>query len=226
MELPLVLSGLGHNGELVVSIFIGIAFGFSLERAGFGRANHLVSIFYGRDFRVLRVMFTAILTAMMGLYFLDAFGVMPLSNIGLLPSFIVPALVGGLILGVGFVVGGYCPGTSIVAVASGKLDGLLFLMGIFLGTTGVAVAYDSLKNFHNTTKIGTVLLHELFGVSSGVMVLLVAIAAVGTFYGAGLIERRVNARVVVKQSAVAGQGLVKVESANSVAANTLQKGAA
>jgi uncharacterized membrane protein YedE/YeeE len=200
MELPFVLSGLTHGGEMVMSVLIGLGFGFALERAGFGDARNLTSIFYGRDFRVMRVMFPAIITAMLGLYFLDLFGIMPISNIGLLPSYVMPQVVGGLLLGAGFVIGGYCPGTSIVAMVSGRWDGLVFLVGIFIGSVGFNVAYDSFQAFHYSTSLGRVLLHESLGLPSGVLVFIISAFAVGALYAVGIIENRVNAAVAAKAS--------------------------
>ena len=192
MEGPLVLStNMSHATQMVIALFIGIGFGFSLERGGFGRADNMASIFYGRDFRVMRVMFSAILTAMLGLYFLDLIGFMPIANIGLLPTYLLPQFVGGLLLGAGFIIGGYCPGTSIVATMSGKIDALFFLGGIFLGGLLTIVAYDWIAAFHQTTSMGRVLLHEYFGISSGLMVLLVMLFAIGAFYATSHIEARV-----------------------------------
>jgi len=189
MEAPLVLSlDMSHGAQLVSAVVVGLGFGFVLERAGFGRADNMASIFYGRDFRVMRVMFTAIVTAMVGLYFLDLLGVMPLSNIGLLPTYLWPQLVGGLLLGFGFIIGGYCPGTSVVATFSGKLDGLLFVVGLFVGGLGFTVAYDVFAGFHGSTSLGRILLHEYFGIPSAVMVVLVAGFAVGALYAVTRIE--------------------------------------
>lgn len=196
MEWPLVLvTDMSHSAQMVVAVLVGIGFGFSLERAGFGRADNLASIFYGRDFRVMRVMFTAIVTAMLGLYFLDLIGVMPISNIGLLPTYLVPQLVGGLLLGVGFIVGGYCPGTSIVASVSGKIDAWFFVGGIFLGGLLFTMSYDVFAGFHSSTFMGRVLLHEYFGLPSAAMVLGVTLFAAGALYGVTRIEALVLARL-------------------------------
>jgi hypothetical protein len=195
----MVLSGrFDHTAEMVVAVIIGIGFGFSLERAGFGHAKNLTSIFYGRDFRVMRVMFTAILVAMVGLYTLDLAGVMPISNIGLLPTYVGPQLVGGLLLGAGFIIGGYCPGTSIVATMSGKIDALLFVGGIFLGVVAFDLAYPALAAWHQSGAMGRILLHELFGLSSAVMVPLVVVFAVGALFAVGRIERAVRARLTAR----------------------------
>jgi hypothetical protein len=183
---------MSHGAELVIALLVGAGFGFVLERAGFGRADNLAAIFYGRDFRVLRVMFTAIVTGMLGLYFLDLLGILPLSSIGILPTYLLPQLVGGLLLGAGFIVGGYCPGTSLVAAVSGKLDALVFVLGILIGSTGFGVSYDWLAGFHGSTSYGRVLLHEALRVPSAVIVPAIAAFAALAFIIAGRVERWVN----------------------------------
>jgi uncharacterized protein len=189
--LSLVLK-FSHPADMMVALLVGLGFGFVLERAGFGRADNLTAIFYGRDFRVLRVMFTAIITGMIGLYFLDLTGILPIGNIGLIDTYLVPQLVGGLVFGVGFIVGGYCPGTSLVAAASGKADGLLFIVGLVIGSAVFTLGFDNLSAFQNATAMGRVLLHEFFGLPSGVMVFAVSVFAVGAFWAVGKIEALVN----------------------------------
>ncbi len=193
MDGPLsIVMNFSHSTEMTASLLVGLGFGFVLERAGFGRADNLAAIFYGRDFRVLRVMFTAIVTGMIGLYFLDFFGVLPVHTIGILDTYIWPQLVGGLLLGGGFIIGGYCPGTSIVAFVSGKIDGLLFVLGIGVGSFLFTVNYDGLKAFHNSSYMGRLLIGEYFGLPSGVVVFLVALMAIGAFFAVGKVEALVN----------------------------------
>ncbi|MFN8093548.1 MAG: YeeE/YedE thiosulfate transporter family protein [Vicinamibacteria bacterium] len=129
----------------MVAFLIGIGFGFFLERAGFGSARKLVSQFYLDDLSVFKVMFTAIVTAMLGVTYLAWTGVLDLSLVYLVPTYRVAQVVGGLLLGVGFVVGGYCPGTSIVSTATGKIDGLVFVLGFpaAAGTLAFAVSFPS-----------------------------------------------------------------------------------
>lgn len=195
MEGPLsVVLKLSHPAEMIVSVLVGMGFGFVLERAGFGRADRLAAVFYGRDFRVLRVMFTAIVTAMIGLYFFDVFGVLPLASIGILDTYLWPQLVGGVLLGFGFIIGGYCPGTSVVAAVGGKVDAVLFLGGLLLGSSLFTLAYPDVAAFASSGARGRLLLHEVFGVSSGVMVLGVALFAVAAFWAVSKIERAVRAR--------------------------------
>lgn len=193
MEGPFALAlNMGHGADAVAGVLCGVGFGFALERGGFGRSDNLAAIFYGRDFRVMRVMFSAIVTAMIGLYVLDLVGFMPISNIGILPTFLLPQLVGGLLLGAGFIIGGYCPGTSLVGVVSGKIDAVLFVSGIFAGSFAFILSYDAFASFEQKTAWGPVLLHEYFHVPSGVMVLLVSLFAVGAFWATGRIEAAVR----------------------------------
>lgn len=100
----------GFFGELTsffLALLIGIAFGYLLEKAGFGSAKKLVSQFYFEDFTVLKVMFTAIVVNMVGLLYLGWIGWLDLSKIYITTTYLWPQLTGGLILGVGFAVGGY-----------------------------------------------------------------------------------------------------------------------
>lgn len=181
--------------EMILAVLVGMGFGFALERAGFGRSDNLAAIFYGRDFRVLRVMFTAIVTAMVGLYLLDLAGALPISSIGVLDTYLGGQLVGGLLVGFGFIVGGWCPGTSIVGVVSGKIDALLFMGGLVAGSALFALGFDSLRPVQDSGARGRVLLHAYLHVPSGVMVFAVALFAVGCFWAVGRIERAVKASV-------------------------------
>lgn len=186
--------GFGHSTEMVIALLVGTGFGFALERAGFGRSDILASIFYGRDFRVMRVMFTAIVTAMMGLYFFDLVGIMPLESIGILDTYLLPQFLGGLLVGAGFIVGGYCPGTSIVGTMSGKKDAMLFVLGIPLGSMVFTLSYESLAGLHKTGAMGRVILSEFFDVPSGIVVFAVTLFAVGALFAVSKIEALVNGK--------------------------------
>jgi hypothetical protein len=201
MEGPLSqVLGLGFSTEMMLSVLIGMGFGFVLERAGFGRSDNLAAIFYGRDFRVMRVMFTAIVTAMLGLFFLDVLRILPLSSVGVLDTYLWAQLAGGLLFGAGFIIGGWCPGTSIVGLVSGKVDAALFIFGLVVGSTMFTLGYETLAPLQNAGARGPLLLHDVFGVSSGVMVFAVAIFAVGAFWAVGRIEGAVRAHAASRRS--------------------------
>lgn len=184
----------GDNVGLVMAFVLGIGFGFALERAGFGSGRKLAAQFYLSDMTVFKVMFTAIVTAMVGVYYLSALGIVDLSLVYLTPTYLVPQIVGGLILGVGFVVGGYCPGTSCVAASTGKYDALAYLGGILAGSFLFAEAYPLVGDFYYATAMGSITLPQQFHMSYGLLVLAVILMAVGGFAGATWVERWIATR--------------------------------
>ena len=97
----------GFGTGLVIAFIIGILFGFTLERAGFGSSRKLALQFYFRDMTVLKVMFTAIVVAMVGILFLNLADILDISRIYLNPTYLIPQVLGGVIMGAGFVIGGY-----------------------------------------------------------------------------------------------------------------------
>jgi hypothetical protein len=180
--------------SLVVAFAIGIGFGFALERGGFGSARILASQFYFTDMRVLKVMFSAIVTAMLGVFFLVAFGWLDLSLVYYTDTNMIPQVVGGLILGIGFVVGGYCPGTSCVAAVTGRIDGVVYLIGVMAGIFVFGEIFPLIENFYFSTDMGRVFLPDYIGLSYGMVVFLVVLMAVGTFAAAEWGERKMAAK--------------------------------
>lgn len=178
--------------SLAAAVAIGVAFGFVLERAGFGRAQVLVAQFYGTRMTVYRAMFTAVVVAGIGTSLLSAAGVLDLKAVTInYPTYLWPMIVGGLLVGAGFVISGYCPGTSVVAAASGKLDGAVTILGVVLGTVAYAELQPALGGFHESGKLGAVFLYDLLHLPPLALALAVAVVAVLTFKGAGLIEQAV-----------------------------------
>jgi uncharacterized membrane protein YedE/YeeE len=169
---------------------IGFFFGFALERAGFGDPKKLTAIFYFRDFAVLKVMFTAIVVCILGLLYLSIFGWIDLNRVYILPTYIWPQIVGGLVLGVGFVMGGYCPTTSVVASVSGKLDGLIFILGMIGGSFLFAEVFPLLQGFYSAGKMGVIRLPDVLKINSGAIALLVCFMAIGAFWMVEKVEQK------------------------------------
>ena len=184
----------GDETALIVAFVIGIGFGFFLERAGFGSAKKLVSQFYLNDLAVFKVMFTAIVTAMLGVFYLAWVGVLDLSLVYLTPTNLGPQIVGGLLLGFGFVIGGYCPGTSMVALATGKLDAWIFVLGVAAGVLAIGEAFPLIKPFYESGDLGRLTLPQVLHLPYGVVGFLVVLLALGGFVGAEWVERRFAAR--------------------------------
>ena len=191
MTLPLYAYELISDSQgLLVALGLGFGFGWFLERAGFGSSCRLCAQFYLYDMTVLKVMFTAIVTAMVGLWGFAAAGLLDLSLVYLTPTSIGAQLVGGLLLGAGFIIGGFCPGTSVTAAATGSGDGVAFLGGFVAGLLLYAVAFSGLEVWANANSIGPLTLPEAFGVPYGWMVLALAVMAALMFAGAEWAERR------------------------------------
>lgn len=191
MHAPFYQYGLfGNETALLLAIVVGVGFGFFLEQAGFGSSVKLAQQFYFRDLTVFKVMFTAIITAMLGLFWLSWFGLIDLLLVRVLPTFLIPQTVGGIIFGIGFVMGGYCPGTCCVASVTGKMDGWVHLLGMFAGIFLFAEIFPYIEEWYSSTPMGEITLSEQFGLPHGTMVLIIVSVALAGFYGAEKLEAR------------------------------------
>lgn len=189
---PFVPDIITNEMNLVVAFLLGIAFGAVLEQAGFSSSRRLAGLFYGYDFTVLRVFFTAAITAMLGVIFLGYFGYLDTDIIYVNPMFLGPAIVGGAIMGVGFILGGYCPGTSIVAASIGKKDGIAFVAGGILGVFVFGELFPLYDGFYASGALGPIKVFDSLGMSQGTFVLLLILVAVGAFTATTWIEKRIN----------------------------------
>lgn len=181
-ELPLYPTGaIGDQGAFLANFFLGLAFGFFLERAGFGSSRKLANVFYFRDWAVLRVMFTAIVVAMLGLLYFGGLGWMEAEAINTGPTILGAQIVGGLLLGIGFIVGGWCPGTSVVGAASGKVDALVYIGGLVFGSALFGLGYDWLKPLYHWGEMGVQTLPGYLGLQPGVVAALVVLMALAAF---------------------------------------------
>ena len=191
---PLVPDVIGNELNFVIALFIGIAFGFILEQAGFSTSKKLVGLFYGYDFTVLRVFFTAGVTAMLGVVALGHFGLLDISIIYINPTFLWSAIIGGFIMGLGFVVGGFCPGTSFCAAAIGKIDAMFFIVGSFFGVLIFAEGYPIFENLYKAEYWGYARIFDTVGMSQGLFAFLLVFVAVGAFWVTTLIENKVTGK--------------------------------
>ena len=189
---PLVPEFIGNELNFIVAFFIGIAFGFILEQAGFSTSKKLVGLFYGYDFTVLRVFFTAGVTAMIGVIVFEHFGLLDISLVYVNPTFLWSAIVGGLIMGLGFVLGGFCPGTSICAAAIGKIDAMIFIAGSLIGVLFFAEGYPLFEGFYKSASWGNPKLFETLGMSQSLFAFLLTFIAVTVFWITSIIENKVN----------------------------------
>jgi hypothetical protein len=188
---PLVTNGIiSENTNLFLAFIIGIGFGFVLEHSGFSSSRKLAGIFYGYDAVVLKVFFTGAITCMIGLLFFSLFGWVDLSLVYVNPTYLTSAIVGGIIMGAGFIIGGYCPGTSFCGASIGKIDGMIFVGGLFIGVLLFGLGYKLWEGLYMAKFLGSPKVSTVLGLSDGIFALLLILAALGMFWVAELAEKK------------------------------------
>jgi uncharacterized membrane protein YedE/YeeE len=193
--LPLPLSA-DSTAALAVAFGVGLGFGWFLERAGLGSAPKLMGQFHLTDLAVFKVMFSAIVTAMLGLFWLSRFGVVDLARVYVPETFVAPQIVGGLVFGAGMALAGLCPGTSCVAAATGRGDGAGVVVGFFAGLLASALAVPAMARFYASGARGSFTLDAALDVDAGTMLLVVVAVAVAGFVVAEHIEQFMTRRRV------------------------------
>jgi len=169
--------------NLLIASIIGFGFGFLLEASGFTNTRKLAGVFYGYDATVIKVFFTAALTALLGLFFLHYMGWIDITLTFFPKTFWIPTLVGGAIMGLGFIIGGFCPGTSLSAAATGKVDAIVFIGGVMIGIFGFIFSYETLwETLRNSGKMGKINITEWIGIKEGLFIFLFVVIAIITFY--------------------------------------------
>ncbi len=186
--------------NLFIAIFIGIGFGIGLEAGGFTNTRKLAGVFYGYDFVVLKVFFTAALTGAIGLFLMDSYGLIDINLTFYPKTFWIPTLIAGIVMGLGFILGGFCPGTSICAASTGKIDGIAFVGGVFIGIFGYAFTYESLfQNLRSKGGLGKANIAEKLGMSNELFIFIVLIIAIIAFIVVDKIQKRVNEKKPVEK---------------------------
>jgi uncharacterized protein len=159
-----------NNQPLLWGLIFGIIFGFLLQKGGVTKYDVIVGQLLLEDFTVLKVMLSAVLTGMIGLYALKALGLVELKPKS---GSAGKNIIGGLIFGVGFAVLGYCPGTIAGAIGNGYLDALTGgLLGIIGGAAIFAAFYPQLnRKLLKLGDFGDLTLPKLFKVNDWVIVI-------------------------------------------------------
>ncbi len=190
---PLIpLNVIDPSWNNVIALIVGIAFGFILESSGFSSSRKLAGVFYGYDFVVLKVFFTAAITAAVGLYYFAYMGWVDMSFVYINPTYVSSAVVGGVIMGLGFIMGGYCPGTSYCAAAIGKIDAIVFSTAMLVGILIFSEFYPMLESFYNANFLGNITVFETLGMTAGWFLLILIVIALGAFYVTSLIQEKVK----------------------------------
>jgi len=212
LDLLLVPSA-AHPWTYLIFGLIGFAFGFTLEMSGFGDSRKLAAQFYFTDMTVLKVMFTAIAIAMVLLFATVGLGVLNFGQVWVNPTYISSGIAGGLIMGVGFIIGGFCPTTSLASASTGKIDGMFFMLGGFFGAFLFGETEQFFTNWYNNSGYyGRITLDQVFGVPTGWVVLGIVLMALFMFWGAEQLERIIGKKDQSKEPKlhVAGAGVLLV----------------
>lgn len=176
----------------VIAVLLGMGFGFALESSGFSSSRKIMGTFFGYDFVVLKVFFTAAITAMTGIIYFDYLGLMDASLLYINPYYVYSAILGGVIMGAGFSLGGFCPGTSFTGLAIGKIDALMFSIGLFIGIFLFSEMYSLFEGVFNSHNMGGSFIYDLIGIKQTVFAALMIFAALAMFVGATWVEKKVK----------------------------------
>jgi uncharacterized protein len=147
--------------QLALGLFMGICFGFLLQKGGVTHYEVIMGQLTLRDWTVVKVMLSAVVTGMIGIYLLRIPGLVRLHKKS---GSVGSTVIGGLIFGVGFALLGYYPGTVAGAVGQGALDALLGgVLGMLVGTGIYAALYDRLEgSILHIGEFGKITLPQLF----------------------------------------------------------------
>lgn len=188
---PLYVNGIiSDNTNLLLAFIIGIGFGFVLEQSGFSSSRKLAGVFYGYDAVVLKVFFTAAITAMLGLLFFSLFGWIDLNYVYVNPTYLTSAILGGIIMGAGFILGGFCPGTSFCGASIGKIDAFVFIAGLFIGVFVWGIGYKLWDKVYMAKFLGSPKVSQVLGLKDGLFAFLLILAALAMFWVAEWAEKR------------------------------------
>ena len=188
---PLIPNGLiPVEWDSIIAILIGIVFGFVLEASGFSSSRKLAGVFYGYDFAVLKVFFTAALVAVIGMYYMDYLGYVDISQMYVHPTYLWGAIIGGVIMGIGFVAGGFCPGTSLCAVAIGKIDAIVYVFGIMVGIFIFSELFVLFEPIYNGYFLGNITLVDTLGVNPYWFIFIFTLIAIVSFVISDIIRKR------------------------------------
>jgi hypothetical protein len=176
----------------IIAILIGIVFGFVLEASGFSSSRKLAGVFYGYDFAVLKVFFTAAVVSVIGIYYMDYLGYLDITQLYVHPTYLWAAIIGGAIMGVGFVAGGFCPGTSLCAVAIGKLDAWVYVGGILIGIFMFSELYTFIEPIYEGYFLGNITLIDSFNWNPYWFIFIFAIIAIVAFVVSDIVRKKIK----------------------------------
>jgi hypothetical protein len=185
--------------NILTAFLIGTGFGFALEQAGFSSSRKLAGMFYGYDTTVIKVFFTAAIVALLGSQVMSYLGLLNLNQVYVNEFYVTASIVGGVIMGAGFIMGGFCPGTGLCAMSIGKIDAIVFIAGGLVGAFLFAETYPYIQKMANANFKGPVKINEALGLSPGLFTLLMIVTAAVMFWIAELAEKKFARPEITKE---------------------------
>ncbi len=183
--------GWSHGTLLIFAVIIGFFFGYALYRSGFYSAKKLAGVFYLYDFAVYKVIFFAIVVASLLLWFFSSIGLLKFELLSFHPSYLWSAAIGGFIFGIGFSIGGFCPGTSLVSAVTGSFDAIAFFVGVYLGIAIWDLGYPFIfKGLNHLGKIEAKTMMELWGIPYIILIAIAIVIVIVTFPLVDKIEKK------------------------------------
>ena len=128
--------------EQAIGLVTGLLFGFFLQKGEVLRFERQIGFMLLKDMTIIKFMMTAVLVGMVGIYACHAAGLISLS---VKATNLAAIAVGGLLFGIGWAIAGYCPGTSVGALAEGRIHALWAILGMLTGAALYAEAYPLMK---------------------------------------------------------------------------------
>jgi hypothetical protein len=211
-----------YDSGAAAGLFAGVLFGFALESAGFSSPRKLTAQFRLSDWSVIKVMFTAVVVCAIGLYLAEMVGLVASNGLFVPTVYLGAIALGGLMIGAGFAMGGYCPGTAAVALASGRVDAIAFILGMVAGTAVFAALFEPLKGFYLSGQgpQGQTLM-DLTGLPEWLILLALVGAAFGAFKAGNHFEKKFGGPLTAEQ-VVNGTGETIPEQTQSVPMETVK----
>jgi hypothetical protein len=183
---------IGKYGTYVIYLLIGVSFGAVLEMSGFGISTKLTGQFYLKDQTVFKGMFSGVIVAMVLTFGASSLGLLDFNRVWVPPTYLWPIIVGGFLIGVGFLVGGFCPGTSIVGAASGKIDAFFYIGGILTGIVIFGESFSFVEQFYSAGDMGRLIIPDWLGLPTGIVVFVITVVAILLIWGSEQLERIAN----------------------------------
>jgi uncharacterized membrane protein YedE/YeeE len=166
--------------EQVIGLITGILFGFLLQKGEVLRFEKQVGFMLLKDMTIIKFMFSAVLVGMVGIYLFNGAGMISLS---LKATHVAAIIVGGLLFGIGWAIAGYCPGTSVGALAEGRVHAVWAILGMLVGAAVFAESYPALKSsLIAWGNYGKMTLPQLLGISPWPIITAFIIIGLGMFY--------------------------------------------